>query len=42
MDIYVPDNYCISEILGSGTYGNVYLGTNLKTFESVALKYINI
>ena len=36
------ENYLLQEVVGSGQYGKVYKGINVKTNETVAIKTIKM
>jgi serine/threonine protein kinase len=42
MDLRVGSKYKLSRKLGSGSFGDIYLGTNIKTNEDVAIKLVNV
>jgi len=41
MEIRVGGKYSLSKKLGEGAFGEVFLGTNIKTGENVAIKLVS-
>jgi serine/threonine protein kinase len=42
MELRVGGKYRLSKKLGSGAFGDVFLGTNIKTGENVGIKLVSI
>ena len=42
MEIRVGGKYSLSKKLGEGAFGEVFLGTNIKTGENVAIKLVSL
>ena len=41
VDVMIINDYCLqNKKLGSGSFGDIYLGYNIKTHENVAIKLV--